>query len=70
MFAVGVPFRPGEADLPNLCGLTAFNDASGATRGDDDDLDALIGATRGGPRLPLESTAMTLSFWQVRQPLR
>jgi hypothetical protein len=69
---IGAPFRPGEAELPNLCGLAAFNDAGpGATRGEGDDLDALLsGATRGGPRLALEASALSLSFWQVRQPTR
>lgn len=72
LFVVGAPFRPGEADLPNLCGLTMFNDgASAATRGADDDLDALIsGATRGGSRLALEEAGLSLSFWPVRQPVR
>ena len=73
LFVVGAPFRPGEADLPNLCGLTAFNDspAEGA-RGDmAEDFDAMIaGATRGGARLPLEETALSLTFWAVRQPVR
>ncbi|QLP96100.1 MAG: hypothetical protein HZY79_05050 [Rhodoblastus sp.] len=69
---IGAPFRPGEAELPNLCGLAAFNDAAaGAARGEGDDLDALLsGATRGGPRLALEASALSLSFWQVRQPTR
>ena len=72
LFVVGAPFRPGEADLPNLCGLTMFNDGAGAaTRGADDDLDALIsGATRGGPRLALEAADLSLSFWPVKQPVR
>jgi hypothetical protein len=72
LFVIGAPFRPGEADLPNLCGLTMFNDGAGAaTRSADDDLDALIsGATRGGPRLALEAADLSLSFWPVKQPVR
>jgi hypothetical protein len=73
IFVVGAPFRPGEADLPNLCGLTAYNDgpADGARGEASDDLDAMIdGATRGGARLPLEETALSLSFWSVKQPVR
>lgn len=73
LFVVGAPFRAGEADLPNLCGLTAFNDgpADGARGEAGDDLDAMIeGATRGGARLPLEETALSLTFWSVKQPIR
>ena len=71
VFVVGAPFRAGEADLPNLCGLTALNDgAGGASRGEADDLDALIGGgRRGARRLELEASAMAFSFWPVRQPL-
>lgn len=73
LFVVGAPFRPGEADLPNLCGLTAYNDgAADAARGEAlDDLDAMTaGETRGRARLPLEETALSLTFWSVRQPVR
>jgi hypothetical protein len=73
-FVVGVPFHEGETELPNLCGLQAFNDAKGtASRSitDDDDLDHLIsGATRGGARLALESASLSLSFWPVKQPVK
>lgn len=71
VLAVAAPFRAGESDLPNLCGLAAYNDGAGATRGDDDDLDALTGGgRRGGARLPLEATAMSFASWRVRQPVK
>lgn len=69
LLVVAAPFRAGEADLPRLCALTALNDgASGATRGDDEDLDALIGGATRGARLPLEATALSLAFWDVALP--
>ena len=69
LLVVAAPFRAGEADLPRLCALTALNDGpAGATRGEDEDLDALIGGATPGARLPLEATGVSLSFWEVAQP--
>ncbi|MCG5233725.1 caspase family protein [Xanthobacter oligotrophicus] len=72
VFVMGVPFVEGETDLPALCALTGFNDASGqASRGDETGgLDDLIeGSTRGG-RLPLESASLSLVFWPISQPVK
>lgn len=71
VLAIAVPFVEGETDLPALCALTGFNDAAGASRGDDGDgLDALLDGTARGGRLPLESASLALSFWPISQPVK
>ncbi|MBX9760865.1 MAG: caspase family protein [Beijerinckiaceae bacterium] len=74
VFVAAIPFVEGETAFPNLCALTAFNDAAGRnTRSmlDEDDLDQIVaGSSRNGARLPLESGALSLSFWPVTIPLR
>lgn len=73
VFVAGIPFREGEVDLPNLCGMLAFNDGRGQTRGlhDDDDLEALFGGTsRATSRLSLDGASLALRFWPVNQPIK
>ena len=73
VFIVGVPFREGVTDMPNLCALQAFNDSAGQgarSLSNDDGLDELLGATRGGPKMSLEGASLSLSFWPVKQPVK
>ena len=74
VFVAAIPFVEGETAFPNLCALTAYNDAAGrSTRSmlDEDDLDQIVsGSSRNGARLPLESGALSLSFWPVTIPVR
>ena len=74
VFVAAVPFVEGETAFPNLCALTAFNETAGRnTRSmlDEDDLEQIVsGSSRNGARLPLESGALSLSFWPVTIPVR
>lgn len=74
VFITAIPFVEGETAFPNLCSLTAFNDANNRTTRamlEEDDLDDIVtGASRNGARLPLDAGALSLSFWPVRIPVK
>lgn len=74
VFVAALPFIEGEISYPNLCALTAFNDNAGQTSRsmlEEDDLDQIVsGASRNGPRPPLDAGSLSMSFWPVQNPPR